>query len=537
MNIFLSLIIFVLIFSSAGCVTRHVADPAIPDLRQSQKSIYTYDYTQSVMTETDNDTEKFIAYRVAIKPFDDPYVPSSLYNSYKEITTEQDNDSPKHVRTITKRPPQPEPEFDSKTVAAAITDALIHTQRFEVIERPDINSLLREIEFNESKWVAKEDNTQKTLLSPVDMLLSAAISNKSESFSNSHTVFFRLYSVKTGAVLYSARGTGNSLFEAIDDGVHALSAQMYNTPWTCEVVDIHEDKVIINAGSEDTLQPGDRFSVFAADIDLNECQTSEKQLTPLARLEVTKITGDDSAEAKIISGNQPVVSGATVASALSISKKHRQPSEIDRWNSIAAKYDASPFDDEPSDDSYDGSTNWIARIVNNNRKSVVVLTTDNGYLGSGFIADSNGRVITNHHVIEGAHTINVKFSDGSTSQASVKYSDQNMDIAILQLASNRAVPCRLGNSDQVKVGDAVVAIGNPQGLEASVSDGIISAIREEAKNDATLFQTSAPLSSGSSGGPLFNKNGEVIGITTATVKDAQNLNFAIPINYVKKALK
>ena len=225
-----------------------------------------------------------------------------------------------------------------------------------------------------------------------------------------------------------------------------------------------------------------------------------------------------------------------MASALCVSDKHRQTSEIEQWTAISAKY-SNQQANEDSTEYNDGSSNWISRIVNANRTSVVVLTTDNGILGSGFIADSQGNIVTNNHVIEGAHSINVKFADGSTTKAKLQHHDRNMDIAILQVSANHGSPCRLGNSNQVKVGDSVVAIGNPEGLEASVSDGIISAIRSSEQDNSTIFQTSAPISSGSSGGPLFNKNGEVIGITSATVKDAQNLNFAIPINYVKKILK
>jgi S1-C subfamily serine protease len=89
---------------------------------------------------------------------------------------------------------------------------------------------------------------------------------------------------------------------------------------------------------------------------------------------------------------------------------------------------------------------------------------------------------------------------------------------------------RLGNSDPVQVGERVVAIGNPRGLEQTVTDGLISAIRDTGKG-YKLFQMSVPISTGSSGGPLFNMAGEAIGITAAYLEGGQNLNFAIPINY------
>ena len=258
MELFLYLFINLILVISMGCASHKVADPAVPEIRIAKKSTQHYSYSQSLISETDNDTEKYVVCRIAIKPFDDPYIPSSPYNSYVEVISEQDNETSGNVRTITKRPTQPEQQFDPSVVTAAITDALLKTQRFEVVERPDINSVLREIEFNESKWVIKEPSN-KHLLYPVDLLLSAAVSNNSEKVNTQNTVFFRLYSVKTGTVLHSARGTGNSLLEAIESGIQDLSTQIYSTPWSCEVIEVNGTKLNLNAGSADGLRPGDRF--------------------------------------------------------------------------------------------------------------------------------------------------------------------------------------------------------------------------------------------------------------------------------------
>ena len=157
--------------------------------------------------------------------------------------------------------------------------------------------------------------------------------------------------------------------------------------------------------------------------------------------------------------------------------------------------------------------------------------------GSGFICNFEGDVITNYHVLESAASIGIKLINGDIyNEISLIAQLPENDLAILHIENaNDFKYVNFGNSDNVQVGEQVVAIGNPFGLTNTISDGLISAVRDF--DGKQLIQITAPISPGSSGGPLFNLNGKVIGITTlASNQDAQNINFAIPINTLKSVL-
>jgi serine protease Do len=161
-------------------------------------------------------------------------------------------------------------------------------------------------------------------------------------------------------------------------------------------------------------------------------------------------------------------------------------------------------------------------------------------LGSGFFISKDGYILTNEHVIDGADEINVKLSDGRTFVATVKGADQKLDLALLKVESDDSLPVlELGDSDNLRVGEWVMAIGNPFGLEQTVTAGIVSAkgrvIGAGPYDD--FIQTDASINPGNSGGPLFNANGQVIGINTAIVAGGQGIGFAIPINAVKGILE
>jgi S1-C subfamily serine protease len=157
--------------------------------------------------------------------------------------------------------------------------------------------------------------------------------------------------------------------------------------------------------------------------------------------------------------------------------------------------------------------------------------------GSGFVVSKDGRLITNHHVIEKASTAVAKFPNGAYYLvAGVLADDKEHDIAILKLDGRDFQTLALGDSGRVQVGEEVVAIGSPLSLETTVSNGIIGAIRQLGDDSADTLQITAPISPGSSGGPLFNMRGEVIGITAFQLTQGQNLNFAIPINLAKRFL-
>jgi serine protease Do len=157
--------------------------------------------------------------------------------------------------------------------------------------------------------------------------------------------------------------------------------------------------------------------------------------------------------------------------------------------------------------------------------------------GSGFVIDPRGYILTNNHVVEGAFNIRVKFDDGRTLEGEVLGTDPLTDVALIKLKSTPSnLPfVKLGDSDAIRVGDWVVAIGNPFGLASSVSTGILSAKAREigATQYDDFLQTDAAINPGNSGGPLFNLRGEVIGINTAIVSGGAGIGFAVPSNLAK----
>lgn len=160
-------------------------------------------------------------------------------------------------------------------------------------------------------------------------------------------------------------------------------------------------------------------------------------------------------------------------------------------------------------------------------------------IGTGFVLSADGRVATNLHVIGGATEIDVVLLDGTRLPvAEIAAMDPARDLAVLNVTPPRPLSTLpLGNSDELQAGDPVIAISNPLGvLDYTVSDGLISSIRQ-VSGELTILQISAPISQGSSGGPLFNQYGEVIGVATFISGAGQNLNFGIPSNYLKPLLQ
>jgi S1-C subfamily serine protease len=157
--------------------------------------------------------------------------------------------------------------------------------------------------------------------------------------------------------------------------------------------------------------------------------------------------------------------------------------------------------------------------------------------GSGFLISKDGRVLTNYHVIKSGSSALVKLPNGTIFPVEgVLTSDKHRDVAIIKAHGSDFRTLALGDSDRLQVGEEVVAIGNPLSLESTVSNGIVSAIRTVEDEGGKFLQITAPISPGSSGGPLFNMAGEVVGITTSHIKGGENLNFAIPINALKPML-
>ncbi len=161
-------------------------------------------------------------------------------------------------------------------------------------------------------------------------------------------------------------------------------------------------------------------------------------------------------------------------------------------------------------------------------------------LGSGFIINKDGYILTNHHVIENASEVIVTLSEGKKEyNAEVIGQDKNLDIALIRIHSDNGLPvATLGDSDDLKIGEWVMAIGNPFGLGGSVTAGIVSQKGRVigAGPYDNFIQTDASINPGNSGGPLFNTRGEVVGINTAIIAGGQGIGFATPINMVKEVL-
>ncbi|HKQ77398.1 MAG TPA: trypsin-like peptidase domain-containing protein [Blastocatellia bacterium] len=159
--------------------------------------------------------------------------------------------------------------------------------------------------------------------------------------------------------------------------------------------------------------------------------------------------------------------------------------------------------------------------------------------GAGFIVDPDGLIVTNHHVIVNADRIRVKLHDGRTHIATVIGVDNATDLALIKITTNNLEPIHLGDSDALRVGDPVIAIGNPLEYERSVTAGIVSALGRkvyEAEPFENFIQTDAAINRGNSGGPLLNQRGEVIGVNTVIRSDGRGISFAVPSNVVKRVI-
>jgi S1-C subfamily serine protease len=193
----------------------------------------------------------------------------------------------------------------------------------------------------------------------------------------------------------------------------------------------------------------------------------------------------------------------------------------------------------------------LADIYADVRESVVLIqgtTSEGGVQGSGFVYESsNGMVvITNFHVVYDTSALSVTFSNGNGYAATVLGTDPYSDLAVLSVAapSNEFKPVEIVGSSTLRVGEPVIAIGNPYGLVGSLTTGVVSALgRSITEEDlaggfsiANIIQTSTPINPGNSGGPLLNPVGNVVGVTTAIVSDSQGLGFAIPSNTILREL-
>ena len=164
-------------------------------------------------------------------------------------------------------------------------------------------------------------------------------------------------------------------------------------------------------------------------------------------------------------------------------------------------------------------------------------------LGSGFVWSSDGIIVTNNHVVEGASRITVNFNDATQLPAKLIGVDPDSDLAVLRVDSNKLAAAPIGTSSDLMIGESVVAVGNPFGLSGTVTTGVVSALgrsvpsKEAGRTFTDFIQTDASINPGNSGGPLLNIEGRVVGINTLIYANAQGIGFAIPVDRAKKVIQ
>lgn len=231
----------------------------------------------------------------------------------------------------------------------------------------------------------------------------------------------------------------------------------------------------------------------------------------------------------LIAQRQPISAAAAPSSFVTAAVDRVGPAvvRIDTERTVTRRVD--PFFDDPA----------FRRFFGEDFFSQTPLERRLRGQGSGFIIDANGIILTNAHVVDRADKVTVILKDGRTFQGKVQGADEVTDLAVVKIEGRDLPVAPLGNSDGVKVGDWAIAVGNPLGLDNTVTLGIVSTLQRSSAQvgipDKRLdfIQTDAAINPGNSGGPLLNDAGEVIGINTAIRPDAMGIGFAIPVNTAK----
>jgi len=443
----------------------------------------------------------------------------------------------------------PQKRTDTQLITGLLNDALRESGKFAIVERQDVNAILREAEFSNSKWVNPEQANKIGVISGVKNIVIANLL-KSEAGervgTNNYVLALRLCEVETGNISATGQGEGSTIKDAVISSVKNFSSKINSQPWNARIVKIEGDFVYLGAGSDEGLMNKNVLEVYRINNKIIDPITNKilgTDKSKVGRLEIVEILSSDLSKAKILDFTEPFnvdfIAQATPTSGAG-------SDEITKWKQIHQDTPAQGDKIETSENSLSisGTTNMsmpIEGLVQIANPAIVMITTvssSGGGLGSGFLISSDGTIVTNYHVIKDAQGLGVKFAQDKEliTNVSVIKTDAIRDIALLKIATPvNVAPLSMGDSNQITVGERVVAIGNPKGLQNTVSDGLVSAIRDTG--GVKQIQISVPISPGSSGGALINMRGEVIGITTSGYNEAQNLNFAIPINYVKEYLQ
>jgi putative serine protease PepD len=194
-----------------------------------------------------------------------------------------------------------------------------------------------------------------------------------------------------------------------------------------------------------------------------------------------------------------------------------------------------------------GDVGTINAVYKQSKQGVVDITVKTGQgtaEGSGFVLDKSGNIVTNQHVVDGANAVQVKFADGTSAQAKVVGADASSDVAVVKVSGvdqSKLTPLALADSSTAQVGDNVIAIGSPYGLQGTLTSGVVSALGRTITSPnhysiSGAIQTDAPINHGNSGGPLLNTGGQVIGVNSqieSQTGESTGVGFAVPSNTVK----
>lgn len=528
-NLYLGLLVLLVAFSL-------VVQGAV---RAAENQNHEFNYQQKKLSQV---KEKNLRYKVAIGSFGDKVnIPGSLFN---KVENKGFNDGQTYNLNVGSPNLKKPAENKINSVTGLLSDLLEQSNLFDVIERQEVNQLVREIKFEKTDWV-KEKSINKLggIYGVQYILLGDILPNKEgERFgAGQYTATLRLVDINTGSVVASGTGQKNYLQDALTGAVNILIENMEGEPWVCRVVRLDQKGVYINSGFDDKIEKNDVFSVVRLEESIKD--QTDGSVLGYKRTEIAKIKIIEVMEKRLSLGQPFDIRESIKVNDLVSAKrvKHKKDNEISRWNNIfgndvSKKADASLLSSSSQLTKSSMSTSSAEDIASAYGKSIVLIQTDNA-MGSGFVVSSDGMILTNSHVVSGSRTVAIKFiADNRVySNVNVMKNDTIRDLALLKINdAGNFVPVVLGDSDKVSVGERVIAMGNPQGLENTVSDGLVSALRD--MNGTKLIQISAPISSGSSGGALFNINGEVIGITSSTFAEGQNLNFAVAINHAKDEL-
>jgi S1-C subfamily serine protease len=355
-----------------------------------------------------------------------------------------------------------------------------------------------------------------------------------------YALALRLCEVETGNISATGQGDGATIKDAVACAVKNFSSNIISLPWTARIIKIEGNLVYIGAGTDEGLKKKNVFEVYKLKEEIIDPQTNKVlgvNKEKVGTVEVVEVLSADLSKAKVQESSAAMTTDLIVQATPTPKPGSDQ---LEKWKKVFGETSSGKSKVEVSGTAAPESSNMslsIEGLVQMASPAIALITTvtnTGGALGSGFLISSDGIIVTNYHVIKGAEGLGVRFAQEKEliSNVSVVKTDAIRDLALIKVNTPvNITPLSMGDSDQLVVGERVVAIGNPQGLQNTVSDGLVSALRDS--EGMKHIQISVPISHGSSGGALLNMRGEVVGVTSSGIDKAQNLNFAIPINYVK----